>query len=113
MPPLQAVPQAAQWFALLVRSTHAPPQGVYPGSHVDVQLPPLQGVPLATAGQALPQLPQLLVSVLVSTHALLHMRPHAPPEVQHLVHPAPHDAHAEAVHAASPPPASPEPSPEA
>jgi hypothetical protein len=102
VPPVHAVPQAPQCIAVTVRSTHAPLQLVRPALHEAPQVPPLQvGVPLVTAGQAWPHWPQLFTSLLVSLQLPLHVRPHAPAEVQHLVHPAPHEGHAETVHAAA------------
>jgi hypothetical protein len=42
-----------------------------------------------------------LTSLLVSMQLPLHMRPHAPADVQHLVHPKPHEEHDETLHAAA------------
>ena len=69
----QTVPHAPQFDASVLVSTQLPPQSVKPGLHVAVHADDTHaGVPLDTAGQTLPQPPQLLASDRVSTHALAH-----------------------------------------
>jgi hypothetical protein len=99
--PLHAMLHAPQWPTVLVRSTQDPLQLVklalqLPTPHV----PLLQAaVPLVTAGQTLPHRPQLLTSVLMSAQLPLHIAPHAPADVQHLVHPMlPHEPHDDVEH---------------
>ena len=51
--PLHAVAHAPQWLAVLVRSTHVPPQLVKPGLHATPHAPALHvAVPLVTVPQA-------------------------------------------------------------
>jgi hypothetical protein len=121
----QTLPQAPQLLVLVVWSTHVPPQFSWPvgqqmlpvgpvpvfGVHVSPVMqvaPGLHGEPVGTlpqtppaqvelAGQTLPQLPQLLLSVAVFTHAVPHSVPvgavHVMPQTggvpEHVVVPVP------------------------
>jgi hypothetical protein len=75
---VQATPQAPQFAALESVSTQAEPQRVVPAGHT--HMPIAQVVPRA---QTVPQAPQLAVSLVVSTHAPLHV---VRPIVQVIVH---------------------------
>jgi hypothetical protein len=107
----QALPHDPQLGTVVV-STHAPLHSACPALHAKPHDPALHtAVAFATlVVQELPQRPQFCGSAFVFAHVPPHVRPHAPALVQHFVHPNPHDAQAETVHAGvalSVPPASP------
>ena len=78
---LHALLQLPQCGLLIVRSTHAPPQSVYPLLQVMPHVPPLHApAPLVTPGHLVPQPPQLFVSLFVSTQVLLKKLPHDFPQ---------------------------------
>jgi hypothetical protein len=67
--PWQALPHPPQFASSLLVSTQAPEQRDKPELQVLPHTPPWHtAVPFVTAGQTLPQPPQLLTSVFASTH---------------------------------------------
>src|SRR4051812_38825028 len=78
VPPLQTcavhtVGQAPQWLLSDLKSTHAPPQSVYPKLQATPQPDALHtALPLGTLRQILPHVPQFCVSPSSLTHTPLH-----------------------------------------
>jgi hypothetical protein len=70
---VQTVGQVPQWSLSDFKSTHAPPQSVYPKLQAMPQPAVVQvALPLAMPAQILPQTPQFLVSESSLTQAPLH-----------------------------------------
>jgi hypothetical protein len=94
VPPVHVMPHEPQLFGSVVTSTQLAPQSVWPAGHAATQAPIEH---TWSAPQTLLQAPQLLTSVLVSTHTPLQLvcglaQPQVPPRhVVPLAHTIPHD----------------------
>lgn len=75
LPDVQTVPQAPQLLLSVCLFTHALPQSARPVPQLGVQVPPTQVMepPAGAAGQTLPHVPQLFLSLDVLTQAPLHL----------------------------------------